>query len=290
MRHISYILSILTFLLLSYGTTFEVSAQNDEDTMEKLETYSEMFYMKQSDGNKKFTFELTFDGEEDTEGVPNAIVKFYTGFDEPEEIAEIPTNEQGKAVLQVAPDYQLPVDEGGYFYVKAIFEGNDKFEGSESEVTYIDAFLDVDLEESEGEKNIVVSMYHYDLEGEKVPISDEDIFLYVPRMFTRLNIGDGYLEEGSASISFPTDLPGDTEGNVTVIARLEDHGDFGTVEQKNSSNWALVKSNDYVKDHRALWTQIAPTWMIVTLTIMLIGVWGHYLYAVIQLFKIKKNV
>jgi len=38
---------------------------------------------------------------------------------------------------------------------------------------------------------------------------------------------------------------------------------------------------------RELWTPIAPVWMIVTLIIMLAGVWGHYIFAVIQLIIIK---
>jgi hypothetical protein len=39
--------------------------------------------------------------------------------------------------------------------------------------------------------------------------------------------------------------------------------------------------------HRALWTKIAPRWMIYSLSILLAGVWGHYMFAVISLIRIK---
>jgi hypothetical protein len=40
---------------------------------------------------------------------------------------------------------------------------------------------------------------------------------------------------------------------------------------------------------RELWTPIAPLWMIITLIIMLTGVWAHYIYAIIQLVLIKRS-
>ncbi len=40
---------------------------------------------------------------------------------------------------------------------------------------------------------------------------------------------------------------------------------------------------------RELWTPIAPMWMIITLIIMLAGVWGHYIYAIVQLIGIRRS-
>ncbi len=281
---------ILSVLVLLISNTSCVFAFASADETEKAETYSEMYYLKLSNGNKEFTVEITYDGEEDTEPVAGVNVQFHTGFDEMYKIADATTDLSGRAILQIENNYVLPVNEEGYFYIQTIFEGNDKFDASESEVTFIDASLDLRLEENEGEKNIIVNLYRFDIDGGKMAISDEDIYIYVPRMFNRLQIGDGYLEEGEATIEFPKDLPGDAEGEVTIIARLEDHGDFGTIEKMENINWGLKKTNAFAGDHRALWTEIAPTWMIVSLIIMLLGVWGHYAYAIIQLFRIKKNV
>ena len=289
MKDIPYRISILAIIII-FGTTFGMSAQDNDETMEKLETYSEMQYVKLSDGNKQFVVDLTFDGEEDTEPVRNAAVQFFTGFDELAMIAETTTDDKGKAKLRIENDYALPLNEEGYFFIKAVFDGNEKFEASESEVEYIDATLTIRMDTADGEKNILVSLSRFNMEGEKEAISDEDIFIYVPRMFNQLQIGDGYLEEGEAIIEFPKDLPGDTEGLITLIAKLEDHSDYGNIEIKTTGKWGTEKLNDFTGEDPALWTAIAPMWMIVTLIILLAGVWGHYVWAVLQLFRIKKNV
>jgi len=40
-------------------------------------------------------------------------------------------------------------------------------------------------------------------------------------------------------------------------------------------------------DPQGSWTKIAPKWMIYTLSVLLAGVWGHYLFAIISLIRIK---
>ncbi len=52
-------------------------------------------------------------------------------------------------------------------------------------------------------------------------------------MFSLLPIGEATLDEyGTASLEFPSDLPGDREGNLTIIARFEENPAFGNVEKK----------------------------------------------------------
>ena len=91
-------------------------------------------------------------------------------------------------------------------------------------------------------------------------------------------------------IDFPPSLIGDSLGNILVIARPEDHYDYGNVEVSAEINWAIPKKLLSAEGPvRKLWTPIAPLWMIITLIIMLSGVWGHYIYAIIQLVKIKRS-
>lgn len=110
-----------------------------------------------------------------------------------------------------------------------------------------------------------------------------------------LNIPDNAIifpkdEDGTGYIEFPTSIIGDSLGNVLVISRLEDHYDYGNVEVSGEINWAIPKKLLTAEGPvRELWTPIAPLWMIITLIIMLSGVWGHYIYAIIQLIKIRRS-
>jgi hypothetical protein len=74
---------------------------------------------------------------------------------------------------------------------------------------------------------------------------------------------------------------------ITIIARLEDNPSFGNVEKREIIGWGIPTSYSPSRTHKALWTKTPPTWMIVTLSILLAGVWGHYLFAIISLIIIK---
>lgn len=95
---------------------------------------------------------------------------------------------------------------------------------------------------------LTVSAYTLTENGNKEPLRDEVVSFYIPRMFSMLKI----------------------------IARLEDHSDFGNVEKYEIRNRGK-KADKLSFIHRALWTAVAPIWMIITLTIMLTGVWAYYL-------------
>ncbi len=109
-------------------------------------------------------------------------------------------------------------------------------------------------------------------------------------MFSLLPIGEITLDDaGTGSVEFPADLPGDKAGNITIIAKIEDHPDYGFLEKRETVKWGTISDYSSPAGHRALWTKIAPRWMIYTLSVLLTGVWGHYLFAIISLIRIKRN-
>jgi hypothetical protein len=62
------------------------------------------------------------------------------------------------------------------------------------------------------------------------------------------------------------------------------------VEARNRVQWAIPKHLiPQERPTRELWTPVAPLWMIITLVILLAGVWAHYVYAVIQMIRIKQS-
>ena len=52
-------------------------------------------------------------------------------------------------------------------------------------------------------------------------------------MFSLLPIGELTLDDaGTATMEFPSDLPGDKEGNLVIIAKIEENATFGNVEKE----------------------------------------------------------
>ncbi len=42
-------------------------------------------------------------------------------------------------------------------------------------------------------------------------------------------------------------------------------------------------------DSNTLWSEAAPIWMYIVLTILLVGVWANYAYTIKNLFSISKE-
>lgn len=95
-------------------------------------------------------------------------------------------------------------------------------------------------------------------------------------------------ENGVATLTFPVDLPGDSGGNVQVIAQLEDDD---AIESQISVPWGKKVSHFTERNERALWASRpkAPWYLILAANTIIAGVWGTMLYIVFLIFfRLKK--
>jgi len=256
------------------------------------EVYMELTSWKYSDNSRVLVASLTAYDENGNEYLPEGanVTFFFLSEEEEILIGNGLSGPDGKAVLEMEQDLVIPMDEDGYMSFNAILESTDKLQMTEAELQIKDARLEIEFIEEDEERNIQYKGFVINGDGIEEPLMDDDCYLYVPRMFNLMKIEDCWLEEdGTGRMIFPTDLIGDTSGNVMIIARIEEHYDYGNLEASGNINWALSKHTEKREGpQRELWTPIAPMWMIITLIIMLAGVWGHYLYAVIQLYRVRQ--
>jgi len=183
----------------------------------------------------------------------------------------------------------LPVNEEGKYSFKIEYPGNDTLETATEELSIIDVNMDMTCNDKDSVKSVAVKMFRSD-KGKNIPLKDETVSLYVQRMFSMLKLGEARLDSsGSATFDFPSDLPGDSLGNLTILARLEEHSDYGNIEKSELKKWGIATTKELLLEQRALWSEVAPVWMIITLTIMLLGVWAHYLYVVIHMIIINNK-
>jgi hypothetical protein len=199
------------------------------------------------------------------------------------------TDQEGIAVLKV-PVAGLPAGKDGMTEYAANFAGNDKYPAAGATFAAKPARIRLSFTLQDSLRILTVVATQKDLKGETVPVAKETVLIYIPRLFSLLKIGEISLDEnGTGTLEFPKEIVGDTLGNLTVLARIEEHDVFGFVQGQNVINWGVHKQ--YYKAEvpsRELWTPIAPLWMIITLIIMLAGVWAHYVYAVYELYMISR--
>ncbi len=273
---------LLLFLILVI-----VSKASFSQEKELISPYLTFQYFKDTDNHRFLQTTLTYSKNRMELPLEGMEILFYAGNNGGKLLAELITDEKGIARYPIEDDVILPVDKDGSWLFNTLFNGNDSIEAGSSDLTIRDVNLQITLSLVDTVKTISLNAKVLE-NGKEKPVSGEQVLLYVPRMFSLLPVGEGNLDEnGEAVIEFPSDLPGDQEGNLTIIARFEENPSFGNVEKSVTEKWGIPKLSSGPTSHRALWTKTAPRWMIITLSILLTGVWAHYLFAIISLIRIK---
>ena len=246
---------------------------------------------KMADQSRKLAVDFQARNRKDKKdkiAVVAAPVEFYSVSEEDEILlGTASTDNEGIATLIVAPGQKYLADEEGNMTLVARFEGTDALDPEEEELVVKDLHLEMDLVVEDSIPMAYVYAYTMDSLGEKVPVEELDFILSVEGMLSKLPLEEAFLEAGEYSFEMPTDIPGDPEGNIVVCAVVEDHEEFMNVTMKKSVNWGTYKQVN-VEEKNKLWTDAAPVWMYIVLTILLVGVWANYVYTVINLMRIRK--
>lgn len=125
------------------------------------------------------------------------------------------------------------------------------------------------------------------------PLKDAEINLFASRYFGKLQI-DKTLHTnagGLATFKFPSDLPGDKEGNVELVVNVNDDF-YGEIESVQKLKVGVPTDKPGLTEKRAIWNVLkkAPVWIIVTYTSILLAVCAALLYIINSLRKLKKSV
>jgi hypothetical protein len=272
-------------LLISFLSLLSVPSFSQE--VEKISPYLTLQYFKNNADQRILQTTLTYSKNRMELPLSGMEVSFYKGAGNAELISAMTTNEKGIARIELGNDMKIAEGSDGKWIFSSEFRGNDSIAAATSELSIKDVNLEMTLNEVDSIKTIAVNAFINE-KGEKMPVPEEVVKIYVPTMFAPLLIGEVTLDaSGAGTIEFPNDLPGDSLGNLTIISKFEESENFGNVEKLASIKWGTPKASPGAIAHRALWTKTAPKWMIYTLSVLLAGVWGHYLFAIISLIRIK---
>ncbi|MEI7828351.1 MAG: hypothetical protein WCI31_01205 [Prolixibacteraceae bacterium] len=272
----------LILLLWIITASLQLVAQNTATTLG-------LKALKNSDESRIFNVILTGEGETGAIPIFEAKVDFVTVADGKSEIlGSVTTNKDGKATLNLAKGTHFLKDKEGTTVVKANFKGQGTLSNSEASVKFKELNLQVALEEKDSLKSIQIKASAAGPNGEVIPLKETNFNLYVQGLFSKLKIGECFVDAGAGTFTFPSNIPGDSNGNLKIFVRLEENEVYGDIEKVENAKWGAHRTG-FVEPSRSLWSSGAPIWMITTLLILLTGVWSHYIYAIIQMIKIRKE-
>ena len=152
----------------------------------------------------------------------------------------------------------------------------------------------------EGKKMIIATVTQ---DGK--PVAGATVVFSVERSFGNLIIGqDQTLEDGSAAVEFPMRLPAGRAGKLKILAETKAPGESSGAKQEADvkasvesvaaraqlmAESAIARQMETDPFPRALWSPRAPAPLLITITAILVVVWGIYGFVAVQLVKIKQG-
>ncbi|WP_295233518.1 hypothetical protein [Sediminibacterium sp.] len=128
-----------------------------------------------------------------------------------------------------------------------------------------------------------------------IPVNATDVRIAIKRLGADLNVSEApaYATDslGVATAEFKQDsLPGDSKGNLVLIAHVDNHDIYGNLSSEKMVPWG--KSFTYVSefDKRTLFARWgkSPLWLELMAYSIVVAVWSILIYLFIQIKKLKK--
>lgn len=157
-----------------------------------------------------------------------------------------------------------------------------------------DSLEEAEVSLSFSENNDVKTITALVKDQEGLPIEELDLFFYVQRTFSLLPIGDAFNttdENGVVVVEFPTDLPGDTEGNVEIVVKIIESDIYNDLSLETIKNWGIPTIQpDQLEEKRSLWAAAAnaPITLVLSVSGMILVIWYINSYIIFVLYKISK--
>ena len=264
---------------------------------EKAAAKLKLSYIKHMDGAYEIKAHSFVKKGKDIEHCTDINIGFYTDADYEKPFKKLPTDEMGMTTLQLTvADAAKFKDSTGHYHFYSRIEKNPKYKSQEADVSAMDAAIAVNFkQESDTEKIVQANLNIYDEKtGKMIPGAKMPLKCFVKRSLCSLPVGEDlhYTDStGNVSIAFPNDIPGDAAGVITIIVKLDEDDNYGSVIFEKNIAWGqhLVASENPIGKRSLIGARNNAPWlMVIGVNGILFIIWGYLLYVVYSLFKIKK--
>jgi hypothetical protein len=210
-------------------------------------------------------------------------------------VGNVATNETGVAKAIIPPALKAVWEGSATHTFIGISEANKEFDETKAEATITKTRITIDTLAGAETRTIKVSVSAFN-GNEWIPAKDVEMKVGVNRLGGILNAGDEatYTTDSSGTVTaeFKRDsLPGDTKGNIVLVAKVEDSDLYGNLLVEKAVPWGVtfIPEKNFF-DQRTLWSTRfkTPPWLLFMAYFIVIGVWGTIIYLVLQIVKIKK--
>ena len=211
-------------------------------------------------------------------------------------IGKVITNEKGLAKAIIPPNLKATWDGSSAHTFLGVSEPTKQFDATTAEAAITKTKIAIDTLAGAEARTVTARVIAL-VGGEWVPAADVEMKIGVARSGgSILAAGDDatYTTDstGTVNAEFKIDkLPGDKNGNIVLIAKVEDNDQYGNLLAEKIVPWGTaLKPGKNFFAQRTLWSTRykTPLWLLFMAYSIIIGVWGTIIYLVWQIVKIKK--
>ncbi|MFT7605534.1 MAG: hypothetical protein ACI8VT_003129 [Saprospiraceae bacterium] len=281
--------------LLMFSYAIVLPAQDDtEEAGQKEKARMGLAYTNINNDGPRLTATIKTKVDGIYENIQGVKVNFYlTEVGEDGLLGNAISGKKGEAVLILPESLKKIIPKHNSLLYLATIENDDRFKDNETEIEIRRSYTELTLEIEDSIKQVRFFVGAPDSTGTIVPMEEVEARIYVKRLFGLLPLTEGFEttnEEGILSLEFPDDIPGDENGNLAIVAQVEDHDEFGSLRSTKQIDWGVPLKEDEHELDRELWSarSNAPILLILISNILIIGIWGIIGYIVFLLIKINK--
>ena len=209
-------------------------------------------------------------------------------------IGKVTTNILGDAFAVIPKELKTLWDSSPKHKFIAVSPATKEFGESNSGLEITNAKILMDTVREGETKNIIVKVLEFK-DNSWVPVKDVETKAGIQRHGSVLTAGkeQSYTTDstGQCTAEYKRDsLPGDDNGNITLVARLEDNDQYGNLIVEKVVPWGVKveKSNDF--DKRTLYSTRfkTPLWLLAMAYTVIGIVWSVLIYLIVVVVKVMK--
>ena len=277
-------------VICSFGFFY---ASSSETYSEKSSATIQLSFHKMRDQNRIATATVTTKAKE---GRPIFVRGVKVNFYVNDKSGQLPlgstyTDLGGQARITLPED--LPVDAEGMATLTVKIENDPLYSDVEVEGSVKEANLVLSVLEMDTVKMITAKLTKISPDRKEIPVNEVEVIFYVQRLFGPMSLTEEATvktdKNGIATFDFPKGIKGDEQGNIKLVARIEDNEMFGNIESVVKTQWGIplvIEKHPFPTD---LWEPNAPLWLKLSFTIVFGGIWIIYLFILYQLVRLQKK-
>jgi hypothetical protein len=219
-------------------------------------------------------------------------LRFYISSESPDHLlGSAITDDKGQATLMIPPSAKDEWNKSSKQTFLAVTDSSRLYDAVTTSVDLTKARIKLDTAE---DKKIVATLVEQ--EGSKwVPVKGVDMEIAVKRLGGDLNVNETptFTSDslGVASADFKQlNLPGDSAGNLVLIARVEDNDLYGNLSTERIVPWGTPSIYVSGYNMRSLFARAGrpPLWLLWMATGITLSVWMVIFYLFLQIRQLKK--